>query len=156
MKKYFMFILAAVFLSVCIVGCSKDDSKPKTEEETNETVKASLIGKWQTVDIKIAQEQDGKFVKITDEEMLQEYRNELPNFTEVTPDKFTMFWDPGAKNDPEQIMEMTYTLDAKTNTIILTEAPRSDGGEQTITYAKYELSEDKKNVTLIIEFNNED
>lgn len=155
MKRVFTFILTVVILSITIVGCSKKNPEPKlTEEEQaeldkkkDEEVKAALVGKWERIGFEANAYKGGKLaVKITDDEMLAELQREMPSFFEITKTEFIM-----VDLVKDEHNSQSYTLDSKTNTIIITDDLREDGVEVMEATAKYDLAKDNNGLTIILQ-----
>lgn len=146
-----------------MVGCSKsvpapdkpgkeqpDDKKPdeKNEEElkkeANDAAKADLIGKWKRESMVLKIKEGGELVA-TD----NIFEEELPTFFEFTLTEFNTFLSP-TQGDRKN----SYTLDAETSSIILTDITEGVAEEEEVTHMTYELSDDKNNLSAVITFNN--
>jgi hypothetical protein len=127
-------------------------AKLPDEIVNNNEVRAALLGKWERQSFKIDIWKNGVFVEqITDPEELNEYgesREGLPHFFEFGNTSI-YFADENKKRYQD------YTIDAKSNTLTFIDDDY-DGNETRSQLVNYIFSDDNKNLTLEIIFEDED
>ncbi|HTN08726.1 hypothetical protein [Agriterribacter sp.] len=149
MKKNLVSIIAFMLLTLGMIACKKDNTESVDPEKQNEEIKTALTGKWQREHLSVKGYKDGQLIEenITNEVILTELQKEIPYYFEFTKNKFILI---GLDGDGPK--EQSYTVDAKTHTIVLTDDSKEEITEDDITRIRYELSKNNNELIIIVIF----
>lgn len=152
MKNLSVFILGMMLFSFGMVSCKKDSAPVKTPEEIrqeqNDQVRNLLVGKWVRENLKV-DGYDGDVLvdeDIDDPEILFSLAEFLPQFVEITKDRFIMI-DAGAGENDDQ----SYTVDAEKGTLTITDDKGDGTTDEDITTVGYILGNNNQSLSLSLQ-----